>query len=164
MNRPLAGWWTRVGAYLLDGIIAGLPGFLLIEFCRQGSIGRLIGYLLGSILPVLYGATLIGQTGQTLAMRALHIRAVNGSTGQDVTRQEAWRRALMALVLYQLIGTVLLLTEWSEPLGWSSRHHPVVSVVQSLIFVLYLGLLWPLWDSRNQTWQDKAAGSIVVEW
>lgn len=27
---------------------------------------------------------------------------------------------------------------------------------------LYLGWLWCLWDRRNQTWHDKAAGSVVV--
>ncbi len=28
--------------------------------------------------------------------------------------------------------------------------------------VLLLGYLWVFWDDRNQTWHDKAAGSVVV--
>jgi uncharacterized RDD family membrane protein YckC len=163
-DRNLAGWWTRVGAYLLDGIIAGLPGLLLIELCHQGSIGRLIGYLLTAILPVLYGAILIGLYGRTPGMRLLHVRAIHAATGRDLTRGEAWTRALAAFALYQLVGFVLLLIEWSEPTGWSAHRHPIVSAFQVLVFVLYLGLLMPLWDSRNQTLQDKAVGSIVVMW
>jgi uncharacterized RDD family membrane protein YckC len=163
-DRQLAGWWTRVWAYLLDAVIAGLPGFLLIVLCHQGSIGRLIGYLLTSIITVVYGATLLGLYGRTLGMRLLRIRVTNGATGRDVTRREAWQRALMAFALYQLVDTVLLLIEWSEPTGWSSHHHPVVSVFNVIQLVLYLGLLMPIWDSRNQTLQDKAVGSIVVVW
>jgi uncharacterized RDD family membrane protein YckC len=28
--------------------------------------------------------------------------------------------------------------------------------------VLYVGYLWVIWDGKNQTWHDKAAGSVVV--
>ena len=28
--------------------------------------------------------------------------------------------------------------------------------------VLYLAYLWVIWDAKNQTWHDKAAGSVVV--
>jgi hypothetical protein len=146
----------------LDGVIAGLPGFLLIALCHQGSIGRLIGYLLTAIVTVVYGATLIGLYGRTLGMRLLRIKAIHGATGRDVTRREAWQRALTAFALYQLVDTVLLLIEWSEPTGWSSHHHPVVSAFDVLQFVLFFGFLMPIWDSRNQTLQDKAVGSIVV--
>ena len=29
-------------------------------------------------------------------------------------------------------------------------------------FVCYLGWLWPLWDSRRQTFADKITGTVVV--
>jgi uncharacterized RDD family membrane protein YckC len=160
-NQPLAGWWTRVGAYLIDGVIAGLPGFVLISICHQGSIGRLIGYLLGAVLPVVYGAILIAAYGRTFGMRLLHIRTTH-RTGRALSRGEAWKRAFVAFVLYQLVGFILLIIEWSEPAGWSHRGHPVVGALHVLIFMLYLGMFMPLWDSRNQTLQDKAVGSIVV--
>jgi uncharacterized RDD family membrane protein YckC len=161
-DGQLAGWWTRVGAYLLDGVVAGLPGFVLIESFHQGSIGRLVGYLLGAVIPTLYGATLIGRYGRTMGMRVLHIRAVQGTTGRDLTSAEAWGRALAAFGLYQLVGFVLLLIAWSEPAGWSAHRHPMVIALHVVTFVLYLGMFMPLWDSRNQTLQDKAVGSSVV--
>lgn len=33
-------------------------------------------------------------------------------------------------------------------------------VVSALPF--YLGLLWPIWDRRRQTWHDKIARSVVI--
>jgi len=31
-----------------------------------------------------------------------------------------------------------------------------------LVLPLYLDLLWPLWDKRNQTLSDKFADTVVV--
>ena len=28
---------------------------------------------------------------------------------------------------------------------------------------IFIGYLWVLWDANNQTWHDKAAGSVVVK-
>ncbi len=36
----------------------------------------------------------------------------------------------------------------------------IVAIASAL--VLLLGYLWCIWDSRKQTWHDKAAGSVVV--
>ncbi len=164
IDRQLAGWWSRVWADLLDGVIAGLPGFLLIEFSHQGSVDRLIGYLLVPIVGVVYGAILIGIYGRTLGMRALRVKAIHRATGRDLTRREAWKRALTAFALYQFVDSVLLLFEWTQPPGWPSHHHAVVSALDAIQFVLFLALLMPIWDSWNQTLQDKAVGSIVVVW
>src|SRR5580698_8512029 len=106
-DQTLAGWWTRVGAYLLDGVITGLPGFVLIQTSHQGSVGRLVGDLLTAILPVLYGAALIALYGRTLGMRLVHIRAIK-ETGRDLTRGEAWNRSIAAFALYQFVGFVVL--------------------------------------------------------
>ena len=36
----------------------------------------------------------------------------------------------------------------------------IVAIASAL--VLLLGYLWSIWDSRKQTWHDKAARSVVV--
>ncbi len=36
----------------------------------------------------------------------------------------------------------------------------VVSIISAFVFLL--GYLWMLWDPEKQTWQDKAAGSVVI--
>jgi len=134
-ERQLAGWWTRVWAYLLDGVITGLPGFVLIHIFPQGSTGRLVGYLLIPIVSVGYAATLIGLYGRTFGMLVLHVRAIHGATGRNLTRREAWIRATTAFALYQLVYFVLLLIEWSEPTGWSAITTP--SSVSSMFSGLF---------------------------
>jgi uncharacterized RDD family membrane protein YckC len=37
----------------------------------------------------------------------------------------------------------------------------IVAYVSAI--VIFVGYLWMLWDSRKQTWHDKAAGSIVIK-
>ena len=93
-NLPVGGPECGRSSWTESSLVS--PGFLLIELCRQGSIGRSIGYLLTAIVTVVYGATLIGLYGRTLGMCLLRIRAIHGATGQDMTRQEAWKRALTA--------------------------------------------------------------------
>lgn len=163
-NGQLADWSTRAWAYLLDWCIAGLPSYFLVELCNQGSVGRLIGYLLFPFVTVVYAGILIGRYGRTLGMRLFHVRAIHAATGQDLTTREAWIRAMVAFVLYGLTGFILTLIEWSQPTAWTGHHHSIVLAFDALQFVLYLALLMPIWDSRNQTLQDKAVGSIVVDW
>jgi uncharacterized RDD family membrane protein YckC len=35
-------------------------------------------------------------------------------------------------------------------------------VLTVIPFAAFLDLLWPLWDNRNQTLHDKAAGTVVL--
>ena len=47
------------------------------------------------------------------------------------------------------------------PIGYNRAFiRWLVSIVSGLVIVL--GYLWMLWDSRKQTWHDKAAGSLPV--
>ena len=163
-DAHLAGWWVRALAYILDWCLAGIPSFVLIEVYPQGTPGRLIGYLLIPSVTITYGAILIGHYGRTVGMRLLHIRAIDGATGRTVARRDAWVRALTAFALYGLTDWILLLVEWGRPTGWSSHHHPIVGTFEVVQLVLDLTLLMPIWDTNNQTLQDKSVGSIVVEW
>jgi uncharacterized RDD family membrane protein YckC len=48
-----------------------------------------------------------------------------------------------------------------QPIGYNRAFvRWLVSIVSGLVLVL--GYLWMLWDSRKQTWHDKAAGSLPV--
>jgi uncharacterized RDD family membrane protein YckC len=44
--------------------------------------------------------------------------------------------------------------------GRSFLRALIAGLASSSIF--YLGYLWVLWDDKNQTWHDKAAGTIVI--
>jgi uncharacterized RDD family membrane protein YckC len=47
------------------------------------------------------------------------------------------------------------------PIGYGRGFiRQLVKIVSGAVFLL--GYLWMLWDREKQTWQDKAAGSVVV--
>jgi uncharacterized RDD family membrane protein YckC len=130
-----AGWWTRVGAYVLDLVVLGL---ILFAFAIVGyAVGRSAGLVLMLILWVVFawlGYWIIlegGERGQTVGKRMFGI-CVRGTSGERAGYGRAFGRNLIARVIgvFPLIGLV--------------------------------DLLWPIWDSRKQCLHDKAASTVVV--
>jgi uncharacterized RDD family membrane protein YckC len=132
--HDLAGWWIRVGAYLIDTVI------LVILLLIVVSIGFAISQALGVIVLIL-GLVVVwlgywtylegGAKGQTIGKRMVGIRVVS-ETGGPAGYGKAFARNLVARV----IGVV-----------------PIVGLVD---------VLWPLWDSRKQCLHDKAGSTLVV--
>lgn len=125
----LAGWWRRVGATIVDGVVIAIPvGFVLgIAGANQAVID-----LVAALAFFVYITALLGSSGQTVGNRAASTRTIDANHGGPIGSGRAAVRALVQLVLQVTV------------IGW------------------ILDFLWPLWDSRNQTLHDKAAGSLVV--
>jgi uncharacterized RDD family membrane protein YckC len=123
----LVGWWRRVGATLIDGIILGLASTAI-----DAAIGTGGGRLLTIIIGAAYTISLIGGQAQTIGNRATSSRVVLAANGQPPSYGPAAIRWLVeSLLAVTIIGGIL-------------------------------DILWPLWDSRNQTLHDKAAGTVVI--
>jgi uncharacterized RDD family membrane protein YckC len=133
-NYELAGWWARVGAYLIDSVILFVGLVILVV------IGAAINKALLVVLIVLWLiATLVGywtyfeggESGQTPGKKALGIRVRNEAGG---------------------------------PAGYGKAfgRNLVARVIGLFPFVGLLDVLWPLWDSRKQCLHDKAGSTIVV--
>jgi uncharacterized RDD family membrane protein YckC len=159
-GRPqatFAGFGARLGGFLLDVIIVGIPMgivsyFLLFRHagfhcstvrsdfgnysstnCSFGSgfwSGELLLLVVWFVVGGLYNVIPVARGGQTLGMKVARTRVVDGTTGGPIGTGRSFGRFLMK------------------------------SYISGL--VCYLGFLWMLWDDRNQTWHDKAVGSIVV--
>ncbi|MEU8582417.1 RDD family protein [Streptomyces abikoensis] len=152
---PLAGWWARVGATLLDGLILGIPTLLLIAagagmwitgyedcstyaasqgYCKQSTglvTGGLVVMGLAFLLSVFLGFWALyrqGRTGQTPGKKAVGISVLRERDGM--------------------------------PTGFG------MAFVRNLCHIVdgffYLGYLWPLWDEKKQTFADKIVGTVVV--
>ncbi len=159
-GRPLALWWKRVVAYLIDSIILGIPlgiiGIIIIGNVQQtctvtiGSlsspssctptlpIARLVVFsLISLVISLAYFATLDGSPrGQTLGKMVLNIATRDASSGLAIGPT----RAALRMFIMDILGIpFLLLIPW------------------------LLDVLWPLWDPRRQCWHDKAVGSVVVD-
>jgi uncharacterized RDD family membrane protein YckC len=126
----LAGWWRRVGATVLDGLIVGIPTEIIFAVAGVSSVGR---DGLEQVVLFIYVLLLIGGTGaRTVGNMAVGTRVVDAATGAPPGYGKAAVRAVVALVLnITVIGGIL-------------------------------DALWPLWDARNQTIHDKAAGTLVL--
>lgn len=119
------GFWIRVGAYLIDGIIIGIPVAIVLsivfatmlsgavssgsedEIARAaaGSIGVfLLVYLLIFVAAWLYEAMMTSSaSGGTIGKRALGMRVVRGSDGSRLSFGRATGRFFAKIFLTGLI-------------------------------------------------------------
>jgi uncharacterized RDD family membrane protein YckC len=126
----LAGWWTRVGATILDGLIVGVIALIIVA--AAGGSGRDIEFT-DWVLVFIYAFILLGvPRSQTVGMMALGTRVVDANTGGTIGFGRSFGRA----AVYLLLG---------------------ITIIGGII-----DILWPLWDSRNQTLHDKAIGSVLI--
>jgi uncharacterized RDD family membrane protein YckC len=151
----LSGWWRRVGAQLVDGLIIGIGGVALalaimapfsIGFLADDSVGVaavLVGLLLAvvcvSIIALLYAPALMARTnGKTLGRMATGIRVVRAN-GEPMTFGFAMLREVAVKAL--LFGTA------------SSFTFGLASL---------LDVLWPLWDEENRALHDFIVNTRTV--
>lgn len=148
---PYAGWWSRVGAILLDSLIGlavgivpiGIGAALAFKDAEADAItGEVTGGINGAGLALIgLGYLLVfafqiwnvifrqGRKGQTLGKQVVGIQVVKADTGQFLGAGTAFVRWLVGSIL----GGLCL-----------------------------LNYLWPLWDDKKQTWHDKIVGSVVT--
>jgi uncharacterized RDD family membrane protein YckC len=140
MGRTLANWPQRVGAYLIDNLIASIPAFLAIILFSGTQPGEtpsagagLVAFLLYLVslgLWIYNRAILMGRTGQSWGKQVLNLRLVRMADGQPMGGGMAFVRDL-------------------------------VHILDGLL--CYLGFLWPLWDARRQTlFGDKIMNTVVL--
>lgn len=129
-----AGWWARVGAYVIDVLI------LVVALFVVAFIGEVISHGLAVLLILVWFVVMLigywiyfegGESGQTPGKRALSIR-VRTTDNERISYGQAFGRNLVARVIGLL---------------------PLVGLID---------VLWPLWDSEKQCLHDKAASTIVV--
>jgi uncharacterized RDD family membrane protein YckC len=128
----LAGWWRRVGATVVDGIVIGVISGIILGIAGVSVTGW-SRYFLEGVFQVVYQILLLGgNRGRTLGNRVVNTVTVDGRTGTPISYDRAIPRSLVqALLGFTIIGGVL-------------------------------DILWPLWDRQNQTLHDKAAGTVVL--
>ena len=151
----LAGWWRRVGAFLLDGIIVSAGAIvLLIAITAPFSIGFFAGDDFGvvslivglffaiicvSIVALLYAPLLMARTnGKTLGRMVCGIRVVRADT-QPITFGFAMLREVAVKAL--LFGIAGAITAGLAQLA---------------------DYLWPLWDEENRALHDFVVNTRTI--
>ena len=155
-GRPaLAGWWRRVGAQLIDGLIimAG-AAILLVAITAPFSIGFFAGDEVGTVaiivgavlallcaalVALLYAPALMARTnGKTLGRMATGIRVIRAD-GRPITFGFAMLREVAVKTL--LVGAVSGVT---GGIGY------------------LLDVLWPLWDEENRALHDFVVNTRTI--
>jgi uncharacterized RDD family membrane protein YckC len=160
-TSDLASWGRRVGAFMVDSVLGFVAAILITRAAGQhdpfsvlhfhvvngkeqlvpiGSKLVFFNVVTGAIQILYTLGFLTSRWRATLGMRWLGIfLARESDLGQVGPAQVAGRTCLYP--------------------GVSSVVQVVLPIVSLLVFV---DLLWPLWDPRNQTLHDKVAGTVVL--
>ena len=147
-GAPLASYGGRVAAYLIDGVIASVPGLvgyiLIIAAVASandgGSLNGGLAFIGGVLLLVSFLFAVWNQgwrqgtTGQSIGKGVMKIKLVRVADGIAPGGGVGLGRFFIRQVLAGITGIYGLLT-----------------------------LLWPLWDERRQTLDDKIVGTLVVD-
>jgi uncharacterized RDD family membrane protein YckC len=113
-------------------------------------------------------AVFIGVATYLLHLAA-HVRTRTGYLYLDLAVSFAYSFALVGFFGHTL-GMALLRLDAVDAIEGRTPIGPARAAVRSLAagvltvipFAAFLDLLWPLWDNRNQTLHDKAAGTVVL--
>ena len=154
LRQPLAPWWKRLVAILIDGAILSSAGAVILitigavtshgntstssnSNATAGQIvaGTLLLWILASApIAVYYGIMNGSSRGQTVGKMALGIAVRDARTGRPLGFWRAVGRYLITMVF-----TIVLL---------------IPAIIDALT---------PLWNVRNQSWHDMVARSIVID-
>lgn len=133
-----ASFARRIAAYVLDSLIGGLLG-----------------------APFLLGMRITGDwSGNNFDTTAFYAWGLPGYV------------LVVVLIIYlegekgwtpgkRLLGMRVEDANRGGTLGWRRDLLRRVAFIVSVL-PFYLGLLWPIWDRRRQTWHDKIARSVVT--
>ena len=149
----LAGWWSRVGAYLIDGLIVGAGALILfLPLVAAGLTvdtdagwaaliaAGIVWVLCLAVAAFLYAPIMMARTnGKTLGRMATNIRVVRAS-GEPITFGFAVLREVV--VKWFFFGIASALTGGIAQL---------------------LDVLWPLWDEQNRCLHDFVVNTRVVK-
>jgi uncharacterized RDD family membrane protein YckC len=151
----LASWWSRVGAFLIDGVIVGVGAMILVVAImapfsvgffasdNAGFVALLVGFLIAllcvTLVAFLYAPALMARTnGQTFGRMAVGIRVVRAS-GEPMTFGFAMvREVVVKALLFGLLG----------------------GITGGIVHLL--DVLWPLWDEENRALHDFIVNTRVV--
>ena len=168
---PLAGWWWRVLASLVDSAILGIVyGAILIPTLFRSMLNATtsdtdtttlfsqIGTdeakfsLLFAVIMLVYALIMLCWKGATLGQLICRLRVVPIGQGQrqgGLPVAKALSRVIAYFVLCNGLGAMFLLVGATG-----------LSGVWSLVGLL--DVLWALWDPKKQTLHDKIASTQVI--
>lgn len=156
-NIWIAGFWRRIGALLIDGLILGFVGFLLglaLEdyFVQIGGWGRLIGFSIALIYFGILNSSI--NNGQTVGKALLKINVVDSNN--------TFISVPKSLLRYCIFGTPFYLNNarFTEDL----LNSPLMYLLSLIIFGGLLSIIYLYVFNRHtrQSLHDVIIGTYVT--
>jgi uncharacterized RDD family membrane protein YckC len=151
-----ASWFQRVGAFLIDqllGVVAMIP-YYIGAVMAASTVETTTDPVTGELTTTGGGASGISLVlmflGVALAIAYFvwNYCLKQGRTGYTVGKG--------------VLGIKLIKQDTGQPMGAGlSFVRQIAHIVDAI--PCYLGYLWPLWDSKRQTFADKIMGTVVIE-
>ncbi|MBB5866346.1 RDD family protein [Xanthomonas sp. 3058] len=136
-DMEYVGFWPRVGAAIIDGLLFCLITLPLLTLIYGESYWTSDSFIEGPadvivswVLPAIISCWLWVVRGQTPGKMVFGARIVNARTGENITLG----RAIVRYLAY-FISTA----------------------------AFFIGCLWVSFDPRKQGWHDHIAGTVVVK-
>ena len=153
-GAPLAGWWQRVGAALLDSLIVAIPLGILLAVINA-AFGSRSTVVIGGVSHTVRSVQGPGQGVLIVAMALVagaYMAYFNGTGDGQTPGNRAPGIAVRDVETGAVIGIGRSVIRW------------LVRAVLYACFVIpgLVNDLFPLWDRRRQTLADKAARSVVI--
>ncbi len=113
---------------------------------------RLIGWVIDAIIIGAVSGVLSIMGGNAASFLG-HVIGIGYYVGLNAHGGTLGKRA---------VGLRLQSAKTDEDIGYGAALVRYVVAIASAV-ILLLGYFWVIWDEKNQTWHDKAAGSVVVK-
>ena len=159
VGYPLAGWWSRVGAALIDGIIISIPASILFFVLIAGAVGitgddsdasvwaiigaSILWFIVVAVIAFLYAPITMSRdgahNGQTWGKQMLGIRVVRNSGESVGFGFAALREVVVKGLLFGIASSIIPIIPW------------------------LLDVLWPLWDDENRALHDMIVSTHVMK-
>lgn len=155
--KVIAGFWKRLLAFIIDGLLLGVVGFLLglmffDAFARLGGWGRLIGFIIALVYFGVLNSS-IGK-GQTIGKRITNIKVVDHD-GEFIFLNKSFLRYTILALPFFLNGALIPPSVMMSALG---------IIIGLIIFGVGGGIIYLYIFNRRtrQSLHDLAVGSFVV--
>lgn len=157
-HRAISGFWRRVLALIIDGLLLGLAGFtcgvlLFDPLAQLGGWGRLVGFIIALIYFGILNSAM--GKGQTVGKRLMKIEVVDRA-GRHISLARS-------LLRYTILGTPFFLNGVLIPP--SVMMSPVGSLIGFIIFGLGGAIIYLYIFNRRtrQSLHDLLAGTFVTK-
>ncbi len=137
-----AGFWIRLGAFIIDGIALAVINFAITVLFRVSSIALPIVFMRHIFLPHLGIWSFIGLVVEIAYFAGFWV----------------WRGQTPG----KMAAGVKIIRKDGSPLTWGCALLRYLGYIVSMM-TLFIGFIWIAFDSRKQGIHDKIADTYVVK-